>query len=61
MTDLCFCLKSLSETKVNIFRLIALTKEVSEKPSLDFVLWFTLMRNILVKHSQLRKEKIQNI
>jgi hypothetical protein len=33
-----FCpyLKSLSETKVKRFRLIALTKEVSKKSSIDF-------------------------
>jgi hypothetical protein len=34
-----------------------LTKEISEKPSIDGVLWFTLMKGILIKHSNLIKEK----
>ena len=34
----CLCLKSLPEAKVKGFILIALTKEVSKKPSRDFVL-----------------------
>jgi hypothetical protein len=34
----CPCLKSLPEAKVKRFRLIALTKEVSKKLSLDFIL-----------------------
>jgi hypothetical protein len=38
-------------------RLIALTKEVSETPITDFVLWLRLMKNILNKCSKLRKEK----
>jgi hypothetical protein len=38
-------------------RLIALTKEVSKKPSRDFVLWLSLMKRSLNKHSKLRKEK----
>ena len=38
VTVFCPCLKSLPEAKVKRFRLIALTKEVSKKPSLDFVL-----------------------
>ena len=48
------CLKSRPEAKVKRFRSIALTKEVSEKPSIDFVLWFTLMKRVLIKHSKLR-------
>jgi hypothetical protein len=32
------CLKSLPEAKVKRFRLIALTKEESEMPIIDFVL-----------------------
>ena len=36
---------------------LALAKEISEKPTLDFVLWFTLMRSIFIKQSKLRKEK----
>ena len=38
-------------------RLIALTEEVSEKPSIDFVLWFAPMKSVLIKCSKLRKEK----
>jgi len=53
------CFKSLPEAKVKIFRLVALTKEVSKKPSRDFVLWLSVMKNILNKHSKLRKEKIK--
>jgi hypothetical protein len=42
---------------VKRIRLIALTKEVSKKPSRDFVLWLSLMKRSLSKHSKLRKEK----
>jgi hypothetical protein len=52
----CPCLKSLPEVKMKRLRLIALTKEVSKKPSRDFVLWLSLMKS-LNKHSKLRKEK----
>jgi hypothetical protein len=45
------------EAKVKRLRLIALTKEVSKKPSKDFVLWLSLMKRSLNKHSKLRKEK----
>ena len=38
-------------------RLIALTKEVSETPIIDFVLWLSLLKSILNKHSKLRKGK----
>ena len=54
----CPCLKSLPEAKVKRFRLIALIKEVSKQLSIDFVLQFILMKNILIKHSKLRKKKI---
>jgi hypothetical protein len=37
--------------------MIALVKEVSEKLSRDFVLWLSLRKSILNKHSKLRKEK----
>ena len=47
--------KNLPEVKR--LRLIALTKEVSETPIIDFVLWLSLMKSILNKHSKLRKEK----
>ena len=53
----CPCLKSLPETKVKSIRLIALTREVSKKPSRDFVLWLSLMKRSLNKHSKLRKAK----
>jgi hypothetical protein len=53
----CNCLKNLPEAKVKRFILIALTKEVSKKSSRDFVLWLSLMKSILNKHSKLRKEK----
>jgi len=51
------CLKSLPEAKMKRLRLTALTKEVSEMLSRDFVLWFSLLKSILNKHSKLRKEK----
>jgi hypothetical protein len=51
------CLKSLSEAEVKSLRLIVLTKEVSKKPSSDFVLWLSLMKRSLNKHSKLIKEK----
>ena len=57
VADFCSCLKSLPEAKVKRFILIALTKEVSKKPSRDFVLWLSLMKSILNKYSKLRKEK----
>jgi hypothetical protein len=52
----CPCLKGLSEAKVKKFR-FAMTKEVSKKPSIDSVLWFMLMKSILMKCSKVRKEK----
>ena len=36
-----------------------MSKEVSEKPSIDFALWLTLMKRILIKHSKLKKEKYE--
>ena len=53
----CPCLKNLPEAKVKRLVLIALTKEVSKKPSRDFVLWLSLRKRSLNKHSKLRKEK----
>ena len=50
------CLKSLPEAKVKRLILSTLTKEVSKKPSRDFVLWLSLMKRSLNKHSKLRKE-----
>ena len=55
----CPCLKSLPEAKMKRLRLIALTKEVSEMPIMDFVLWLSLMKSILNKRSKLRKEKME--
>jgi hypothetical protein len=57
MSYFCPRLKSLPEAKVKILKLIALTKEVSETPIIDFVLWFNLLKNILNKCSKSRKEK----
>jgi hypothetical protein len=37
--------------------LTALRKVVSEMSIIDFVLWLSLMKNILNKHSKQRKEK----
>jgi len=54
-------LKSLPEAEAERFMLIALTKEVSEKPSIDFVLWFSLMKRVLIKHSKLKKGKYKNV
>ena len=54
------CLKSLPEAKVKrlgLITLIALAKEVSKKPSRDFVLWLSLTKISLNKHSKLRKAK----
>jgi hypothetical protein len=58
----CSSLKRLPEAKVKRFVLIALSKKVSKKPSRDFVLWLSLLNNILIKHSKLKKKKkIQNV
>jgi hypothetical protein len=54
------CLKSLPEAKVKrlvLIALIASTMEVSKKPSRDFVLWLSLTKSSLNKHSKLRKAK----
>ena len=54
------CLKSLPEAKVKrlgLIALIALTKEVSKKPSRDFVLWLSLTKRSLNKHSEFRKAR----
>jgi hypothetical protein len=61
MAAFCCCLKRLPKAKTKRFIFIASTKEVSKKPNRDFVLWLSLMKNILNKHSKLRNEKIQNI
>jgi hypothetical protein len=53
----CPCQKSLSEVKGKKLRLIALTKDVSETPILDFVLWLSLMKSNSNKCSKLKREK----
>jgi len=53
----CPCLKGLPETKVKRLRLIKLTKEASETPIIDFVLWLSLMKSILMRKGKLKKEK----
>jgi hypothetical protein len=55
----CPCLRSLSEAKVKKLRLIALTKEISKKLIRDFVLWLSLMKRSLNKHSQLKRKIIK--
>jgi hypothetical protein len=55
----CLCLKSLPEAKAKRLRLIALTKEVSERPIIDFAFWLSLMKSILNNHNKLRKENFK--
>ena len=46
------------------FRLIALTKDVSKQPDINCVVWllkFSLIRSILMKRIELRKEKYNMI
>ena len=57
MAAFCHCLKRLTKAKVKRFILITSAKEVSKKPNKDFVLWLSLMKRILNKHSKMRKEK----
>ena len=42
----CPCLKSLPHANVKRFTLIALTKEVSKTPIIDFILWLSLMKSL---------------
>ena len=42
---------------VNTFSLIALAKEVSQKPSISWVLWFALPKNVLIKCSKLIRQR----
>jgi hypothetical protein len=58
--DFSHCPESLPEAKVERFRLIALTREVSNKPGMNSVTWllkFTFMKSLLVKMSKLQKQK----
>ena len=53
---------SLTQAKLERFRLTALIKEISKHPDTNFVLQllkFTLMKNILMTRSKLRKEKFK--
>jgi hypothetical protein len=43
--------------RLGLIAFLALTKEVSKKPSRDFVLWLSLTKRSLNKHSKLRKAK----
>lgn len=45
----CPCLRNLPEDKVRRVKLIPLTTKVSRQSSLDLMLGFTLMKNVLVK------------
>jgi hypothetical protein len=58
MAAFCHCPKSLHEAEAKRFGLIALTKEISKQPSIDSVLWFSLM-SILMDWNKLRKEQYQ--
>ena len=49
-----FVWRNLPEANIKRFMIIALTKEVSKNPDRDFVLRFSLMKNILNKYSKLR-------
>lgn len=54
------CVLLLSEeTKKRLkkFIFMALTKEISENPRRNFVLWLSFMKRILKKHSKLTTEK----
>jgi hypothetical protein len=57
MADFCPSLGSLPDAKLDRFSLAALRKEVLKKQRIDFVIWLTLMKNVSIKHSKLRKEK----
>jgi hypothetical protein len=59
VTAFCHCLKTLLEAKMKRFILIALKKKASKQSGINFVCLFkfTLMRNVLIKRSKLRKEK----
>ena len=48
MATFCPFVKSLPEVKMKRLRLIALTKEVSETPTIVFVLWLSLMTSYIV-------------
>ena len=53
----CPCSKSLLEAKVKSFILIPQTEEISEQPSIDFIVWLlavTLMK-IIMKRSRMSR------
>ena len=57
MTVFCPCLKSLSEAEVKRLRLIALTKKIAKQSNLNSVLWFSVIKSVLMKCSELKKKK----
>jgi hypothetical protein len=52
-------LRSLPKAKIKRFRLIALTNDISKKSNRDLVFWLSLMKNILNKHSTVRRKIIK--
>jgi hypothetical protein len=46
------CLQILPEAKVKRFSLIELIKEISKQPVIDSVLWFTLLKRLLIRHRE---------
>jgi hypothetical protein len=54
------CPNSLPEAKVG-FSLITLAKEVSKQPNTVSVLWFPLVKSILVEGRKLRKENYKKV
>ena len=53
----CLCPRSLPESKVKRLRLIVLRIEISKWPSIDSFMWFTIIKSVLMKHSNLKKKK----
>ena len=51
------CLMSLPEGKGKRCKLAALIEEISKQPRIYSALWFTLVKRVLIKCSNLRKEK----
>ena len=47
-----------SKTRLKKIILIALTKHISENPRRNFVLWLSLIKSILNKHSKLELKNI---
>jgi hypothetical protein len=53
----CPCSQHLPEAKVKRFVFTTSTKEVTKNPSIDGVLWFTLMKSALISLASLGKKK----